>query len=213
MNPKYMYARYIIDSLICENACGGGRGVGGLIGMANKMIIKAILNGVRKRVYDTINGLAGTPITTTGDLADRLKAVYLKVKDVNQGKQVVVMANGSVIERLEMLRDDDGRFLYNDRSTCPISGCRSICFYGIRVVEVDNAIMPNTVGAGGIATSAEMIAVCTENLYGSRSATVVKSKSWETTLTDTNDILLAQACVDVTLINPTTSVAKTVVTL
>jgi hypothetical protein len=211
LNPTYIYARYLIDSQICDNACGGGRGVSGLSGMANRMIVKAILNGTRKRVFDTVNGLATVIPSSTGALDRRLMDLYNSVADFNQGQEIVVMANRSVINRLMQLVDDNGQYIYTDKNQCPITGCLDICFYGVRVMEVSSNIMPNT--AGG---QADMIAVVKDLLFGSRSQTVVKSKAWDVTLTDTNDILMAQSCVDVEIpqgVDFVNLIAKTTVTL
>jgi hypothetical protein len=195
LNPQWIYSRYLIDNLICENACGGGKGVGGLLGLAQTYITKAILNGVRKKIYDTaFSGASAVIPTTTGDLADRLIELYSKVTDnaICDGKKVVVMANRSVINRLMLLRDANGNFIYNDRKECPITGCLSICFYGIQVVEMDKTIMPNNTTTN----TAEMVALCVDNIFVAKSTSSVYTKSWDTCLNDTFDVILAKACVD-----------------
>jgi hypothetical protein len=196
INPQYVYSRYLIDNTICDNACGTG-GVGGLISLATTYLNKAVLNATRKKIYDTAIAQAGLVTTTTGDLADRLIAVYSKVADssVNDGKKIVVMANRSVINRLMLLRNSIGNFIYTDKKECPITGCLNICFYGIQVVEMDKTIMPNTV-VNATTTTAEMIALSIENVFVSKSETTVKSKSWEATLVDTFDVIMAISCVD-----------------
>jgi hypothetical protein len=194
LNPQYIYSRYLIDNLICENTCGGGKGVGGLIGLANGYLTKAILNATRKKIYDTAFGNAKAVDTTTGDLADRLIEVYTAVTDnsITDGKKVVVMANRSVINRLMLIRDANGQFIYTDRKECPMTGCLTICFYGIQVVEMDKTIMPNNTTLN----TAEMVALCVDNIFVAKSDAKVVSKSWTATLNDTFDVIMAMSCVD-----------------
>lgn len=189
IQPKRMYSMFKLDARNCYNSCASQADV---IKMMTAALTRANLNAVRKDIFSAMVADAGTAITNpTGDLLTQIQAVFNSVNDLDiaSGKSVMVYANKQIMNRLLQLRDDNGQPLFRSEGVCPISNCESICYGGIRIKEIDSKILPVTAGL------TDIYAAIPSHIKGSYSPVKVYTKDWTTTLTDMDDVILAEVCV------------------
>jgi hypothetical protein len=190
IQPKRMYSLFKLDARNCYNSCASQADV---IKMMTAALVRANLNAVRKDIWSAIVADAGTAITNPagGDLLTNIQAVFNSVNDLDlaSGKNVMVYANKQVINRLMQLRDDNGQPLFQSEGRCPISDCVEICYGGIKIKEIDSKILPVT---GGVT---DIFAAIPEHIKGTYSPVKVYTKDWTTTLTDTDNVIMAEVCV------------------
>ena len=189
IQPKRMYSLFKLDARNCYNSCASQADV---IKMMTAALTRANLNAVRKDIFSALVADAGTAITNpTGDLLTQIQAVFNKVndKDLASGKSVMVYTNKQVMNRLMQLRDDNGQPLFKSEGLCPISNCETICYGGIRIKEIDSKILPVVAG------QTDIYAAIPSHIKGTYSPVKVYTKDWTTTLTDMDDVILAEVCV------------------
>ena len=185
--PKRLYLQFKLDSRNCYSCTSQAD----VIKMMTSALVRGNINGIRKDIFATINSASGTAIVATGDILNQMYTLFNSVNDtdVASGKEVVIYANRAVMSRLMQVRDDNGQPLFKAEGVCPITGCKTICYAGMKIKEVDSKILPTVAGV----TSA--YAVVPSAIKGSYSDVKVYTKDWTTTLTDTDDIIHAEVCV------------------
>ncbi len=170
MTPEFQSVTFDTDAMTDEcNDCGDFA-----VGLT-KVSSEAIFLGTEADLLATFNANAGTAITATGDLYNKLWTGFKAVRDVptNRNKEIEIYCNQSVIDDLMRTRDDNRNFVFDIKSQCPITGCQTVCVGRLKLTGVDDQILPIISG------STMVYFVCKDNVYRTESPVEQKSKTWD----------------------------------
>jgi hypothetical protein len=70
-------------------------------------------------------------------------------------------------------RDDNRNFVFDIKDQCPVTGCQTVCVGRLRLIGVDDQILPI------IAGSTNVYFVCIDNVFRTESRLEQKAKTWE----------------------------------
>lgn len=170
LTPELQSVTIQMDAMIDEcNDCGDFSA-----GIA-KLSSEAVFLGTEADLMATFIANAGSALVLSGDLWARLRDLTKAVETVptNRNKTVTLYANQSVIKEIRWLRDNNGKPLFDYIGVCPITGCETLCWYGLKIVGVDDTILPIVAGLTNV------FAVCDDNVFRTESPVEQKSKTWD----------------------------------
>lgn len=186
LTPEYIYHAFEIDYRLDEcNSCGELAGI--LIADASR----AVALGIEKEIMSAVLAVGGAATTYAGTLTQQMMSLYnaLADKTANSGKNIVIFVNAAIIRRVKQELDDNGNFKFTYENVCPTLGCQELCFGGVKLVSLDDLLIPIT----GVTTQA--IGVVVDNVMATYSSVVQKQVAWDQTLLGVNNRIVTMTCV------------------
>jgi hypothetical protein len=161
----------------------------------------------RQVVLATVDGVAATN-TAAGTTLEKLQATYNQLADQadNYGKTITGYCHEAVLNRLMQLKDNNARPLFDLLGVCPVTGCREICYGGMKLKSVEPEFAPIT---GTTTKITSVIFVSTNNVFGLKSPTTTAEVTWDKVLNNTNNKIVSlqvNACKIPTILATSTAV-------
>lgn len=189
LTPEYIYHAFEIDYRTEDcNSCG--QLAGALIADASR----AVALGIEKEIMASVVAVAGTASTFSGTLTQQMMSLYNSVADKtgNSGKRIVIFTNAALIRRVKQELDDNGNWKFTFQDVCPTLGCQELCFAGIKLVSLDDLLIPTT---GTTTQTTQAIAVVVDNVMATYSDVKQKEVAWDQCLEGTNNRVVTMSCV------------------
>lgn len=184
ISPIVRYTYYKTDGRMCIKSAPCGSLIDDLVGLTSKKQIKKF----RQVILASANAVANTITTTTGDMLDKLQLAYNSLADLpsNQGKEVIGYVNAAVLRRLEQLRDNQARPLATDLYVCPVTGCRELCFGGMKLKSVESEFAPII---GTTTKTTDALFVVPKNIFAIKSETKIVELGWDKIMSSLENVV------------------------